>query len=354
MKKLKFILAVLVISCLLSSCEDYNAIVGAPSSAVSTPTILPTPTVKPTPEPTPMPTPEPTPGQTPFEEFSLAAIPVYSGNPYVEVNHNVPYFMESDLTTDSFEFYSKLDELGRCGAAYANICIDTMPTEECGEIGQVKPTGWHTVKYENIDGKYLYNRCHLIGFQLAAENANVENLITGTRYLNVNGMLPFENMVADYVKETQHHVLYRVTPIFDGHNLLANGVLMEARSVEDNDILFNVFCYNVQPGITINYANGDSILTENEIKEEIAAKSQSNTQSEGKNRDSEALQKNNSETTQSDKKTGNYILNTNTKKFHYPSCHSVNQMSEKNKKLYSGSRDDIIAMGYIACKRCWS
>ncbi|MGN0162683.1 MAG: stalk domain-containing protein [Candidatus Ornithomonoglobus sp.] len=187
-------------------------------------------------------------------------IPPYSGEPYIVINGNKAYFDPSELITEPFENYSELDELGRCGAAYANICKDLMPTEERGSIGSVKPTGWHTVKYDFVEGKYLYNRCHLIGFQLAGENANKKNLITGTRYLNVSGMLPFENLVADYVKETDNHVLYRVTPIFEGDNLIADGVLMEAESVEDNGegVSFNVFCYNVQPGVVIDYVTGES------------------------------------------------------------------------------------------------
>lgn len=194
--------------------------------------------------------------------ISLSSIPAYSGNAYVAVNDNIPFFTDAELATTAFENYSNLDQLGRCGVAYANVCKDIMPTEERGKIGSVKPSGWHTVKYDIVSGKYLYNRCHLIGYQLSAENANTKNLITGTRYLNTEGMLPFENMVADYVKETNNHVLYRVTPMFDGNNLVASGVLMEAKSVEDNGagILFNVFCYNVQPGITIDYATGDSCL----------------------------------------------------------------------------------------------
>lgn len=192
--------------------------------------------------------------------INLGSIPEYSGNAYVAINNNVPFFSDSDLTTEAFESYGSLDSLGRCTVAYANVCKDTMPTAKRGKIGSIKPTGWHTVKYDNVDGKYLYNRCHLIGYQLTAENANKKNLITGTRYLNIEGMLPFENMVADYVKETNHHVLYRVTPLFKGNNLLATGVLIEAKSVEDNGagIQFNVFCYNVQPGISIDYATGNS------------------------------------------------------------------------------------------------
>ena len=193
---------------------------------------------------------------------SLDAIPAYDGKAYVAVNNNEPFFSDSDMTTTAFENYSDLDSLGRCGVAYANICKDIMPTEERGKIGMIKPSGWHTVKYDVIKDRYLYNRCHLIGYQLAGENANPKNLITGTRYLNVEGMLPFENLVADYVNNTGNHVLYRVTPMFSGSNLVANGVLIEAKSVEDNGggILFNVYCYNVQPGVGINYENGDSWL----------------------------------------------------------------------------------------------
>ena len=193
---------------------------------------------------------------------SLDAIPAYDGKAYVAVNNNEPFFTDSDMTTTAFENYSDLDSFGRCGVAYANICKDIMPTEERGKIGMIKPSGWHTVKYDVIKDRYLYNRCHLIGYQLAGENANPKNLITGTRYLNVEGMLPFENLVADYVNNTGNHALYRVTPMFSGSNLVANGVLIEAKSVEDNGggILFNVYCYNVQPGVGINYENGDSWL----------------------------------------------------------------------------------------------
>ena len=196
----------------------------------------------------------------PTSAVTPADIPEYSGEPYVVLDGNWPDFDAEDLTTEPFEFYSELDSLGRCGVAYANVCLEIMPTEPRGEIGQVKPSGWQTVKYDIVDGKYLYNRCHLIGYQLAGENANERNLITGTRYMNVTGMLPFENMVDNYVEETENHVLYRVTPIFKGTNLVASGVRMEAFSVEDEGegICFNVFVYNVQPGITIDYATGDS------------------------------------------------------------------------------------------------
>ena len=195
---------------------------------------------------------------------TLDDIPAYSGEPYIVISDNQPDFTLDDFTLEAFEEYSELDYLGRCGVAYANICMELMPTEPRGEIGMIKPSGWQTAKYDIVDGKYLYNRCHLIGFQLAGENANERNLITGTRYMNVDGMLPFENMVADYVEETGNHVLYRVTPIYSGSDLVAYGVLMEAISVEDEGegVCFCVFVYNVQPGITIDYTTGDNWLTE--------------------------------------------------------------------------------------------
>lgn len=191
-------------------------------------------------------------------------IPTFSGEPYVVLNENEPDFTEEDMVAESYEYYSELDKDGKCGVVEASVGPDIMPTEERGSIGQVKPTGWQTVKYDNVDGKYLYNRCHLIGFQLTGENANEKNLITGTRYMNVEGMLPFENMVADYVKETGNHVVYRVTPIYEGDNLVASGVQIEAKSVEDDGegICFNVYVYNVQPGIDIDYATGHSQLAD--------------------------------------------------------------------------------------------
>lgn len=199
--------------------------------------------------------------------FNLENIPEYSGNPYVQINNNIPDFKESEYTTNAFETYSNLDNLGRCGVAYANICKEIMPPKDAEResISKIKPSGWQTSKYDEIvDGKYLYNRCHLIGYQLAGENANEKNLITGTRYMNVNGMLPFENLVATYIgKNNNNHVLYRVTPIFEGNNLVASGVQMEAYSVEDNGkgVCFNVYVYNVQPGITIDYSTGKSKLS---------------------------------------------------------------------------------------------
>lgn len=194
---------------------------------------------------------------------ALKDVPAFDGETaYVVINENIPEFKESQLITDSYEKYAPLDALGRCGVAMACVGTDIMPTEERGNIGQVKPSGWQTVKYDIVDGKYLYNRCHLIGYQLTGENANKQNLITGTRYLNVEGMLPFEDMIADYVKETENHVIYRVTPIFEGDNLLASGVQMEAISVEDEGegICFNVYAYNAQPGVSIDYTTGESKL----------------------------------------------------------------------------------------------
>lgn len=271
------------------------------------------------------------------ENFSRADVPEYTGEAYAVINNNVPFFDKSELTDRPFEMYSEFDGLGRCGTAYACIGRDIIPTEERGKIGSVRPTGWHTIKYDNVDGKYLYNRCHLIGYQLSEENANEQNLITGTRYLNTEGMLPFEDMTANYVKETGNHVMYRVTPMFDGNNLLANGVLMEGYSIEDSGegICFCVFCYNVQPDIIIDYMDGSS--REHTVKTTVTAAPR---QSETYN------------TSDTEKQGTTYILNTNTKKFHYPSCSSVEQMKEKNKKEFSGDREDIISQGYSPCKRC--
>ena len=251
--------------------------------------------------------------------FSLDALPEFSGTPYIAVNGNDPYFSETDYTTVSFERYSELDALGRCGVAYACVGTDLMPTEKRGSIGQVKPSGWQTAKYDNVDGNYLYNRCHLIGYQLTGENANEKNLITGTRYLNVQGMLPFENMVADYVKETEHHVLYRVTPIFEGDELVARGVLMEALSMEDDDVHFCIYAYNNQPGIEIDYRTGESHTVQ---------------------------------TSASASGEQHYVLNTGSHKFHLPECSSVSSIKDENRKDYTGSRDELIAEGYTPCGSC--
>ena len=266
--------------------------------------------------------------------FSLEDIPAWSGEPYVAVDGNQPDFPEEDMTSVSFETYSELDTLGRCGVAYANVGQDLMPTEDRESISSVTPSGWINREY---DGEYLYNRCHLIGWQLTAENANKQNLITGTRYLNIEGMLPFENMAADYVKETGNHVLYRVTPVFEGSNLVASGVLMEAESVEDKGegILYCVYVYNVQPGININYATGDSSAYGTNKTAVTEQATQAVTQAASQQTSTES-----------------YILNTNTKKFHRPSCSSVKQMKESNKKSSSESRDALIAAGYDPCKKC--
>lgn len=254
-------------------------------------------------------------------------VPEFDGEtPYVEINGGVPTFKESQMTEKSYERYSPLDFLGRCGVADACVGKDIMPTEERGAIGMVKPSGWHTVKYDIVDGKYLYNRCHLIGYQLTGENANEENLITGTRYLNVDGMLPFENMVADYVKGTGNHVLYRVTPVYDGLNLLARGVQMEAKSVEDNGkgILFNVYVYNNQPGITIDYKTGESAQGDKPPSS--------------------------SQTTSTE--SYEYVINKNTKKFHKADCDSVKDMKPQNKKVSNDSKQTLIQNGYSPCKAC--
>lgn len=265
-----------------------------------------------------------------YVNYDLSNIPDYDGKAYVELNGNVPELSESEKTySESFEEYGKLDSLGRCTYAISCIGKDLMPTEKRGSIGSVKPSGWHISKYDFVDGKYLYNRCHLIGYQLTAENANERNLITGTRYLNVEGMLPFENDVADYIEITNNHVYYKVTPIFEGNNLVANGVQMQAYSVEDNGqgISFNVYCYNVQPGVAIDYATGDN--------QAVTSSSASVTSTSSD---------------VADKKT--YIVNTKTKKFHNPDCDGVKKMSSSNKKKYKGTRDSLISNGYSPCQKC--
>ncbi len=265
--------------------------------------------------------------------FTINSIPKYNNKPFSVVNNNVPFFLPSHMTTKSFEFYSELDNLGRCGFAFANIGTDIMPTEKRESISHIKPSGWHSVKYDNVDGKNLYNRSHLIGFQLSAENANKNNLITGTRYFNVNGMLPFENMVADYVKETNNHVLYRVTPMFKDDNLICYGVLMEAKSVEDNGkgILFNVFVYNIQPEITIDYKTGESYLSKSNSKKVNDEKSNKTQDTKGK-------------------KT--YILNTNSKKVHLPHCKTIKNLNNSNKLESKEELSKIKARGYSPCKIC--
>ncbi len=246
-------------------------------------------------------------------------IPEYAGEAYCAINGNQPQF--DDITDKAYEYYSPLDSLGRCGAAEACVGKELMPTEPRGDISRIRPTGWVNVPYDFVDGRSLYNRCHLIGFQLTGENDNERNLITGTRYMNVEGMLPFENMIADYVKETGNHVLYRVTPVFSGEELLARGVQMEAWSVEDEGegVCFNVYAYNVQPGVIIDYATGRS-----EADEELINSGEQ----------------------------GTYVLNTNSHKFHLPSCPGAETISEKNRQEYTGSRQLLVLQGYKPCTQC--
>ncbi len=247
----------------------------------------------------------------------------YSYSPYKVINKNIPYFTNEDYTAVSFEKYSPLDSLGRCGVAVASIGRDIMPAEERGQIGSVKPSGWQYAKYDWVDGKYLFNRCHLLGFQLTGENANERNLITGTRYMNTEGMLPFENMVADYVRSTGNHVLLRVTPVFEGNNLVASGVTMEAYSIEDSGkgVCFNVYCYNVQPGVVIDYSTGESYAKENTSSEPLDTPK-------------------------------DYILNIKSKKIHLPTCQGAEAMSEKNKKEYHGTVSGLKSGGYTPCGIC--
>lgn len=267
-------------------------------------------------------------GASSAASVALEEVPAYSGSPYVELEGNQPSFSLEERTTDSFETYSTLDALGRCGPAYACIGEDLMPTEDRESISSVHPTGWVQAEYSFVDGGSLYNRCHLIGFQLTGENANEENLITGTRYMNVEGMLPFENMVADYIKETGNHVLYQVTPVFEGENLVASGVVMEALSVEDEGegVCFHVYVYNVQPGVEIDYATGESWET----------------------RDSASS----TPESQTEQQEADYVLNTSSKKFHRPDCPSVDSMSGKNRQEYHGTREELIAQGYEPCGSC--
>ena len=264
------------------------------------------------------------PGPEPVElpVISLEQVPVYSGEPFVVLENNVPQFSENDYTTESYETYGDLDAFNRCTYTVACIGPDLMPTEDRGNIGQVKPTGWVTAKYDFVDGKYLYNRCHLIGFQLTGENANECNLITGTRYMNVDGMLPFENMVADYVKETGNHVLYRVIPVFDGENLVASGVTMEAWSVEDqgDGICFYVYVYNVQPGVEIDYSTGESWLTDAVAED--------------------------------GEDTATYVVNTGSGKFHTEACGQAESIKSENKESFHTTRSQMLAWSFVPAGCC--
>ena len=285
------------------------------------------------------------------QTFDASAIPSYTGSPYTIVNDNIPFFADSDMVDYSYEYYSELDDKERCGVCIACVGIDLMPTEERGEIGNVKPSGWNQEKYPGVvDGNYLYNRCHLIGFQLTGENDNIRNLITGTRYLNVEGMLPFENMVADYVKETKNHVLYRVTPIFTGVDLLTNGVLMEAKSVEDDGegILFCVYCYNVQPQITIDYSDGSSYLNK-PVQVEVG------------NEENTPVIEDSQEVISSDTSIATEAPQTSESSDEMvwlsatgSNYHSINNCGKMNPdKATQVSESEAINMGLGKCSKCW-
>lgn len=286
-------------------------------------------------------------------QYELSGIPSYDGEkPYIEIHGNIPNFTAGDLQKDVFCEFSPLDSLGRCGVANAVISVNTMPAGERGEIGMIKPSGWQTPqqKYDFVDGKFLYNRCHLIGWQFFGDDTNVpENLITGTRYLNVTGMLPFENEIADYVKKTHNHVRYRVTPIFTGNNLVADGVLMEAMSLEDkgSGIRFSVFCYNVQPKVTIDYVSGKSRLTD-AVPETVPEMGTTET----------VISKESSSTNYpvledvTDISKYQYIVNISSKKVHLNTCSNAKKISHKNMRGYNGSLSDLTNAGYVIAKDC--
>lgn len=282
--------------------------------------------------------------------YAEAEVTSFTGSASVVVNNNVPEFTEDEITTSSYESYGELDSLGRVTTAMACIGQDLMPTTERGSIADIRPTGWQQNKYPGIvdsDPPYLYNRCHMIGYQLTGENANEKNLLTGTRYMNVEGMLPYENEVAEYIRSTGNHVMYRVTPVFEGSNLLCDGVQIEAYSVEDGGrgVSFNVFCYNVQPGVVINYADGSNELAGDTDEAFVLEMTGGTSESSGEN-------VSRSMPGASGDSGASYVLNTNTKKFHYPYCSSVSDMKEKNKEYSNKSREEIIADGYTPCKRC--
>lgn len=302
--------------------------------------------------------------------ISLDEIPEYKRSAYVEINGGNPFFSEKEITDDAYEKYAPLDALGRCGVAIACIGIEIMPTEDRGEIASITPTGWeyggmsNNNTYDFVENKYVYNRCHLIGFQLAGENDNERNLITGTRYMNIEGMLPFENNVADYVKETGNHVMYRVTPIFNGLDYVARGVLMEGYSVEDNGrgISFCIYAYNVQPGVTIDYftgvnvANGEDlpdIDIENDNRNEIA---DSGTNSDSNNGSSSGGSKDSFVDLPEhvgDASNCDYIFSVNSTKFHSPDATScINKIKEENRRYFIGTKEELLENGYSACKNC--
>lgn len=292
--------------------------------------------------------------------IGLSEIPEYKRSPYVEINGGTPFFEEDEITDEAFESYSPLDMIGRCGVAFACIGLEIMPTEDRGDIANITPAGWeyngvsNNNSYDFVDGGYIYNRCHLIGFQLAGENDNPQNLITGTRYMNIEGMLPFENMVDDYVEESGNHVMYRVTPIYNGIDYIAQGVLMEAYSVEDDGrgVCFCIFAYNVQPGVIIDYYTGANVASGEELpelpddnREEIAG---------GTNNDENGKENNdeNTENGNTDKENADFALNTSSKKFHKPDASCVDRISDKNLEFYKGNREDLLSDGYSPCGIC--
>ena len=296
-------------------------------------------------------------------DFDLDMVPAYSSEAYADINDDIPFFTEDELTAEPFQEYWPLDEFGRCTGAFACIGPELLPTEVRGSTGAATPAGWHSVKYDGIDGGYLYNRCHLIGYQLTGQTVNEKNLITGTRYMNLEGMLPFENSVRMYVEGTGNHVLYRVRPYYRGGNLLAEGVLMEAKSIEDPLVQFCAFCYNVQPGIEIDYATGESFALEaaseeaasdgGEILAIVGDPGLEDGESPARSIEEEPLTKSAEDETSAEEPVEiTYVLNTNTKKCHYPYCRSVKDMKDKNKRETTQSRDEIIGQGYQPCKRC--
>ncbi|WP_029319816.1 DNA/RNA non-specific endonuclease [Butyrivibrio sp. AE3004] len=278
--------------------------------------------------------------KTAAESAVVAEIPAYSGRDNFVLNDNVPVFTSLEITGKSYEKYGELDDLGRCTPAMASIGKDLMPAEERGSIAEVKPSGWNQNKYPglvNTDPPFLYNRCHMIGYQLTGENANERNLITGTRYMN-EAMIPYENEVADYIRNTGNHVMYRVTPVFDGDNLLCDGLQVEAMSVEDKGkgVSFNVFFYNVQPGVFIDYKDGSNKPDKNYRPEN----------NESENNESDNGTRSSVETTQT------YIGNKNSHVFHRPDCDSVSDMKEKNKVMLEGTPEEIENQGFRPCQRC--
>ena len=286
-------------------------------------------------------------------------VPAYSGTPYVEIAENIPSFSLSDLVTDEYVSFGALDSLGRTTGSSACLGLGTIPTTSRSAIGtEIRPSGFQLDKYPDLieSPAYLYNRCHVIGYQLCGDNGSPQNLFTGTRYLNATGMLPFESQVASCIEGTGYHVIYGATPIYRGDNLVADGIQLEAYSVEDNGkfVKFNVFVYNVQPGVLIDYATGKSKADPNYIPSVSTGVSSSyiplETNTEVNNKKSAVTRS--KEQASTDTANADYILNTNTKKFHYPWCSSVSDMKEKNKKVFNGSRDEAIGLGYVPCKRC--